>query len=178
MTAMEIRRTDRFSIHFYGQTVFSLLGQPRKFFGSLPESMGITPVLGFLAVSAIFSCSASLLNSDLQNFYLTGGIHLFNAVGMVLIMAGLGYLVMALCIGKRVTFARLFSIYALSSGVTLLVSWIPNFVIFTEPWKWYLIGAGLTKSCGLKLREALLIIFLSLAIWILFCWSLIPIIAH
>ncbi len=106
------------------------------------------------------------------------GIHLFNAVGMTFIMAGLGYLVMGLSIGKKVPFARLFSIYALCSGVTLLVSWIPYFAVLTEPWKWYLIGTGLTKSCGLKLKEALLIIGMSLAIWILFYWSLMPLITR
>jgi len=97
---------------------------------------------------------------------------------MVFIMAGLGYLVMTLSIGRKVPFARLFSIYALCSGVTLLVAWVPFFVVFTEPWKWYLIGTGLTKACGVRLRETVLIITLSLAIWILFYWSLIPIIAH
>lgn len=163
-------------MHFYAQAVFGLLGQPRKFYDALPESIPMASVLGFLAVSSVFSSMASLLNTKIQNFFLTGAIYLFNAVGMVLIMAGLGYLVMVLCFGKKVSFARLFSIFALSSGVTLLVSWIPFFVVFTEPWKWWLIGTGLVKGCGLRLKEALLIITLSLAIWILFYWSLIPII--
>jgi DNA-binding response OmpR family regulator len=116
------------------------------------------------------------MNTRCRTRFTSGGIFLFNAVGMVYIMAALGYLVMALSIGKKVPFARLFSIYALCSGVTLLVSWIPYFVIFTEPWKWYLIGTGLTKGCGFKFKEALLTIGLSLSIWILFYWTLIPII--
>jgi hypothetical protein len=178
MTPLAIKRTDRFSMHFYAQTVFGLLGQPRKFYDALPQSIGMMPVLGFLAVSAVFSSIASLLNTNPQNLYLTGGIYLFNAVGMVLIMAGLGYMVMTLCIGKKVSFARLFSIYALSSGVTLLVSWIPFLVVLTEPWKWWLIGTGIIKGCGLKLKEAVLIIALSLAVWILLYWSLIPIITR
>ena len=94
------------------------------------------------------------------------------------IMTALGYLVMVLSIGKKVTFASLFSIYALCSGVALLVAWIPYFVIFTEPWKWYLFGTGLKNSCGMKLKEVTLIIGLSLTIWILFFWSLIPIIGR
>ena len=178
MTTLQIKQTKKFSMHFYARTVFGLLGQPRKFYGALPQSITVMPILGFLALSASFSSMASLLGTSLQSFYLTGGIYLFNAVGMVLIMAALGYMVMTLCIGKKVAFVRMFSVYALSSGVTLLVSWIPYFVVLTEPWKWYLIATGLTKSCGLKLREAVLIIILSLAIWILFCWSLIPLITH
>lgn len=169
---------DKFSIHFYVQAVFGILGQPRKFFSELPPTIGMLQPLLFLAMSALFSCAATLMNSRLPSFYLRGAIFLFNAMGMVFIMAALGYLVMALCIGKKVPFARLFSIYALCSGVTLLVSWIPYFVVFTEPWKWYLIGTGLTKGCGLKFKEALLMIGLSLAIWIIFFWTLIPIIKH
>ncbi len=178
MTAVEIGRMDKFSMHFYMQAVFGILGRPRKFFSELPLTIGIIPSLLFLVVSALFFCAAGLMNSRLHSFYIMGAIYLFNAVGMVFIMAGLGYLVMTLSIGRKVPFARLFSIYALCSGVTLLVAWVPFFVVFTEPWKWYLIGTGLTKACGVRLRETVLIITLSLAIWILFYWSLIPIIAH
>jgi hypothetical protein len=173
MTIFEIGRTDRFSMNFYVQAVFGILGRPRKFFSELPLTIGMKPSLVFLVISALFFCAANLMNSRFNAFYIMGGIYLFNAVGMVFIMAALGYLVMTLGIGKKVPFARLFSIYALCSGVTLLVSWVPYFVIFTEPWKWYLIGVGLTKGCGLKIRETALIIVLSLTIWILFYWSLI-----
>jgi hypothetical protein len=165
-------------MHFYVQAVFGILGQPQKFFSELPLTIGMTQPLVFLVISALFFCTASLMNIRLHSLYLMGGIFSFNAVGMVFIMAALGYLVMTLSIGKKVPFARLFSIYALCSGVTLLVSWVPYFVVFTEPWKWYLIGIGLTKSCGLKLKETVLIIVLSLTIWVLFYWSLIQIITR
>jgi len=176
MTAFEIGRMDKFSMHFYVQAVFGILGRPRKFFSQLPLSIGMIPSLTFLVISALFFCAASLMNIRLHSIYLMGGIYLFNAVGMVFIMSALGYLVMILSTGIKVPFARLFSIYALCSGVTLLISWVPYFVVFTEPWKWYLIGTGLTKGCGLKLKEAVLMIVLSLSIWILLYQSLIPII--
>ena len=178
MTSDEANRMDTFSLGFYVETVFSIMGHPRRFFSELPQSSGMTQSLGFLFLSAGFFSFASLMNSDLQNFFITGGIHMFNAVGMVFVLAGLGYVVMTLSIGRKVRFTRLFSIYALSAGVTLLVSWVPYVVIFTEPWKWWLIGTGITKGCGLKLKEALLIMAISLAIWILFFWSLIPILAR
>jgi hypothetical protein len=178
MTSFEIGRMGKFTMHFYVQAVFGILGRPRKFFNELPLTIGIKESLIFLVMSALFFCAASLMNIRQHTFYLMGGIYLFNAVGMVFIMAGLGYLVMTLSIGKKVPFARLFSIYAICSGVTLLVSWVPYFILFTEPWKWYLIGTGLTKGCGLKIKEAAVMIALSLAIWILFYWSLIPIITR
>ena len=176
MTSLNIGRRDKFSMSFYVQAVFGILGRPRKYFGELCPAIGMLPSLVFLVISALFFCAASLMNIRLQAVYIMGGIYLFNAVGMVFIMAGLGYLVMILSIGRKVPFARLFSIYALCSGVTLLVSWVPYLVVFTEPWKWYLIGTGLTKGCGVKLKEAMLIIVLSLTIWILFYWSLMPLI--
>ncbi len=178
MTSLEIGQMGKFSMHFYIQAVFGILGHPRKFFSDLPLTIGMKDALIFLVMAALFFCAARLMNIRPHTFYLMGGIYLFNAVGMVFIMAGLGYLVMTLSIGKKVPFARLFSIYALCSGVTLLVSWVPYFVGFTEPWKWYLIGVGLTKGCGLKIKEAALMIALSLIIWILFYWSLIPIITR
>ena len=176
MISSEIGRTGKFSMHFYVQAVFGILGHPRKFFSELPLTIGMKESLIFLMISAFFFCSASLVSIRIHSFYLIGAIYLLNAVGMVFIMAGLGYLVMILSIGKKVPFGRLFSVYALCSGVTLLVSWVPYFVVFTEPWKWYLTGAGMTKGCGLKIKESVLIIGLSLIIWILFYWSLTPII--
>jgi len=136
----------------------------------------MTQALGFLFLSAVFFSIAGLMNTDLQNFLVVGGIYMFNAVGMVFILAGLAFAVMTLSIGKKVGFVRLFGIYALCSGVTLLVSWVPHLALLTEPWKWYLIGTGMTRGCGLKLKEALMIMAISLGIWYLFFRAIIAII--
>jgi len=178
MTASDIGRVNKFSMPFYVQAVLGILGHPQKFFSELPPAMGMLPSLVYLVISALFFCAASMTSSRPHASYIMGGIYLFNAVGMVFIMAGLGYLVMALTIGRKVSFGRLFSIYALCSGVVLLVSWVPYLNVFTEPWKWYLVGAGLTKGCGMKPKEALLIILLSLAVWMLFFWALMPLLRH
>ena len=176
MISIEVRRMDKFSIHFYVQAVFGIIGHPRKFFSQLPQTSGMTQALGFLILSAVFFSTAGQLHTSLQNFLVVGGLYMFNAVGMVFILAGLSYVVMSLSIGKKVGFTRLFSIYALCSGVTLLVSWVPHLAIFTEPWKWYLIGVGMTKGCGFKLKETLLIIAISLGIWYLFFRTIMAII--
>jgi len=176
MTSIEVNRMDKFSIHFYVRAVFGIVGHPRTFFSRLPQSSGMTPALGFLMLSAVFFSTAGQLHTNLQNFLVVGGIRMFNAVGMVFILAGLGYVVMTLSIGKKVGFARLFGIYALCSGATLLVSWVPPLELLTEPWKWYLIGTGLTRGCGLKLKEALLIMAISLGTWYLFFWTIMVII--
>ena len=73
-------------------------------------------------------------------------ILLANALGMVFIAAAIGYGLIAVVTGRLVPFKKLLPIYALSSGVTLLVAWLPYSLWFTEPWKWWLIGAGLTDG--------------------------------
>ena len=176
MISIDVNRMDQFSIHFYVQAVFGIMGHPRKFFNRLPQSSGMTQALGFLILSALFFSTAGQLHTNLQNFLVVGGIRMFNAVGMVFILAGLGYVVMTLSIGKKVGFVRLFGIYALCSGVTLLVSWVPYLALLTEPWKWYLIGIGMTRGCGLMLKEALLIMAISLGIWYLFFRTIMAII--
>ena len=100
-------------MNFYVQTVFGILGHPRLFFSEFPLNMGMRRALFFLLVSALFSCAASLMNVRPDTLFLMAGIYLFNALGMVFIMTALGYVVMILCVGKKMPFARLFSIYAL-----------------------------------------------------------------
>ena len=152
------------------------MGHPRQFFGELPQTCGMAQAIGFLILSAVFFSTAAQMHTGLQNFLVVGGIHMLNAVGMVFILAGLAFAVMTVGIGKKISFVRLFGIYALCSGVTLLVSWVPYLALLTEPWKWYLIGTGMTKGCGLKFKEALLIMAISLGIWYLFFWTIIAII--
>ena len=164
--------TQRFTFRFYFQTLTRMLGEPRKFFTGMPRGSGFKQPLGFLFVSSLFFSIASVVSNMCPSPLMMGSIFLLNAVGMVFIMSGLGYIVMTMTMGKRVSFARLFSIYAFSSGVTLLASWLPFFVWLTEPWKWWLIGAGMVKGCGFKLIQAVIIIVVSIGILLLFFWSL------
>ena len=124
--------TEQFTLGFYFQTLTKILGQPRRFFSELSPDMGIKKPLGFLVVSSLFFSGASLVNNMPPQPVMLGGIFFINAMGMAFIAGGLGYMVMTMIMGQRVTFTRFFSIYALSSGVTLLASWIPFFWI-TEP---------------------------------------------
>jgi hypothetical protein len=106
-----------------------------------------------------------------------GSIFFINAVGMVLIASCLGYMVMVMFLGRAVTFKRLFSIYAFSSGLTLLAAWIPFFIWITEPWKWWLIGTGMARACGFRSWQIIMIIGLSLAIMILLFWTALPLVS-
>lgn len=167
---------NNFSARFYFQTLTRLLGEPRGFLGSYLPGAGWKQPLGFLIVSAFFFTGASVMGTTHPQLAVMAGIFFINAVGMPLIAAGLGYMVMTLVMGRQVGFARFFSVYALSSGVTLLVAWVPFFLVFSEPWKWWLIATGMVRGFGFKRTQALLIIGFSLGIWLLLFWTAMPLI--
>jgi len=153
-----------FFSRFYFHALGKILGDPRNFFSQLPADSEFIKSLGFLIVSSLFFTGASVVSRMPPNPLYLGGIFFINAVGMVLISALLGYLVMVMFWGRSVAFKRLFCIYAFASGMTLLAAWIPFFIWFTEPWKWWLIGTGLGRSCGFGGRQIIIIIALSVGI--------------
>jgi hypothetical protein len=171
-----MKPSERFSVGFCFQILTRILGQPRQFFAELGEDIGWKQPLGFLLVSSLFFAGAGLMSAMPDTPVLFGGIFFVNAVGMTLIAAFAGYGVMVMFFGKRVTFARFFRIYALSSGVTLLAAWVPFFIWLTEPWKWWLIGTGMTRGLGLSWWQALVIIVTSVAAIFLFFWSVWPLV--
>jgi len=99
-----------------------------------------------------------------------------NAMGMALFPALIGYIVMGMTLGRKASFARLFSVYAFSFGITLLFSWVPFFLWLTEPWKWWLVFTGLTRGCDFKPWAALMVVLLSVGVILLFFYSLMAIV--
>ena len=154
-----------------------MIAEPRCFFSDLPVDSGFIKPLGFLIVSSIFFTGASVVSRMPANPLYLGSIFFINAVGMVLIASGLGYMVMVMFFGSSVTFKRVFSIYAFSSGITLLAAWIPLFIWIAEPWKWWLIGTGMARSCGFRSRQIIIIIGLSLGIMILLFQIALPLVS-
>jgi len=168
---------NRFTFGFYFQTLTKMLSSPSRFFGELPGETGFRQPLGFLIISSLFFAGASLTTIS-ENLILIGGILLVNAVAMPFVTAGISFIVITMSMGKRMTFARLFSVYAYATGVTLLASWIPLFVWLTEPWKWMLLIIGLVKGCGFRWMQAILVVAVSVFIVVLLFWSLGPVIVH
>lgn len=169
---MTANTTDRFSIKFYFQSLAKALATPGSFFRELPEGLGFQQSLGFLLVSSIFHAGASLTTRDFEAPWISGGVFFMNAMGMTFIAAILGYIIITMFWGPKAAFSRIFSVYAFASGVTLLASWIPMFVFITEPWKWLMIGMGLTKTCNLKWMHSVMVVAISVAVIILFFWSI------
>ena len=166
---------NRFTFGFYFQALTKMLSSPTRFFGELPGETGFRQPLGFLIISSLFFAGASLTTIS-ENQILVGGILLVNAVAMPFVTAGISFMVMTMAMGKRVSFPRLFSVYAYATGVTLLASWIPLFVWLTEPWKWILIIIGMVKGCSFRWMQAILVVAVSIFIVVLLFWSLGPVI--
>lgn len=175
-----MKHTERFSLGFYFTALTGMLKEPRIFFGKLNQDMGmgIGQSLGFLTVSSLFFSTVGLINNMPPNPLIVAGILFTNAIGMTCIAAGLGYMVMVMIMGKQVSFTRLFAIYALANGVTLLASWMPFFICLTEPWKWWLIGTGMTRGCGFKWTQATIVIALSIITIVVFFISVLPVVWH
>lgn len=164
-------------IRYYFTSLSSLLARPRVFFRQLPEPCLVRYPLIFLLLSGCVATAASLI-SGRQAEPLAGGLIFFiNAVGLTVIFATIGYLAARLMLAKKVAFTRVLAVYALSSGLVLHAAWMPNLWIFTEPWKWWLIGVGMIHACNLKTAQALAVIGMSGGIWMLVVWALLPLTA-
>ncbi|MDB9822968.1 YIP1 family protein [Deltaproteobacteria bacterium] len=167
----------KFSMGRYFQILTRMLTAPGQFFSEFTDDMTFSQPLGCLLISTVFFTGASLLQLSESNVPIAGILFL-NAVLMPVITAGITFTITNVSIIKRVTFVKIFSVYAYASSVTLLISWVPLFVWLTEPWKWVLIYAGLTKGCGLTRIHAILILGGTILTLVLFFQSLGLAISH
>jgi Yip1 domain len=172
----DMAKSQSFSVRFYLYALSKLIGQPRQFFSEMQNENGWQRSLGFLLVSSTIFTGAFLLNTRPIHPGVTGSILLANALGMTVIAAGLGYMIMVMVRGRQTPFVRMFNIYAYCSGITLLASWLPYFIFLTEPWKWWLIGTGLRRSAGFKPLHVVVVVSLSIITMIAFFGSLLHLI--
>ncbi len=175
--SMETTEANRFSLGFYMHVLTGMLGAPGRFFRELPDETGYRRSLGFLLVSSLFFTGAGLTQVH-ERPLLMAGILLVNAMGMPFVTAGVSFMAMTMFIEKRVPFQRIFAVYAFSSGVTMLASWIPLFIWITEPWKWALVSIGMARGCGLNWKQTILVVGVSILILVLFFRSLTAVILY
>jgi hypothetical protein len=165
-------------IRAYWGTLSMLIRDPRRFFAE-EEAAGngrLSPA-AFLAVSSALSALAGICLGGQSGRLVMAAVLFVNAFGMTLLAAALAYTVMVPLAGPRMAFRRLFGIYAHSAGVTLLVSWNPVLLIFTEPWKWWLVWTGMRARGGLSRLQAAVVLVLSLGLILLLFWTLVPLTA-
>ncbi len=148
--------------------------EPHHVFNEILSEQGVKRPLGaLLASSTIYALACMLISQPRIPIY-HAAVLFVNAMGMVYIATAVGYGLIAVITGRIMPFTKLLPIYALSSGVTLLVAWLPYSVWFTEPWKWWLIGTGLAGGCALKKGQIIVIILGSIGIITLLFSAVLP----
>lgn len=158
----------------HGRSLVQLVASPGQFFEN--RRQGLDPVTsgGFLVVSAVLFTTATLVYHQNQANWISGAILMGNAVGMVLILSLVSYIVMVLSVGKKTGFRQVFSVYAYASGTSLVAAWVPHLLIFTELWRWVLVGIGLTRGCGLKWKTSSWVIVCSIIVMTILLRSILP----
>lgn len=153
------------ALKFYSQGVIRLLIEPILFFADLPGVHTLGRALGFTALCAGFYAGAGLLTGPgPQSPVVMALIYFINAAGMVLISAITGFCTMVMISGKKQSFSLVFGLYAYASGITMLISWLPFMLWFTEPWKYWLVYTGFRQSCGLSKARAITVLLISVPV--------------
>lgn len=166
----------RLSVSRYFQTLTRVMAEPRTFFTELSKTASIRIPFMFLLLSSAFFSFAANIVYQFSNPLMMTAILFINALGMTIISAGLGYALMIIVAGRRFSFVQVATVYAYASGTVFLAAWIPMALWLTELWKWWLIGTGLRRTCGLKRHQAWLVVALSIGAMVLLFWGLLPLV--
>lgn len=145
-----LKTIDNIPLRDYGVNLTRLLFSPSHFFSELPNPGKRAAPFVFLGCSGIFFFTASLLIHSPGQRLVFAAIRFTNAVGMMVLLALLGYVIMGLSIGRKTTFETFFGVYAYASGAALLIAVVPSLLLISEIWRWVLIGIGLTRACGIR----------------------------
>ncbi len=149
-----------------------LLTRPRVFFEGMPASGGFRPPVLFLVLcSIVFTIGSSTYLAG--RTWLLALIFFANSMAMPFFTAFVLHIVVGMFFGRR-SYETMFRINAYA-GITQLAAWIPFFGYMTEPWRFFLIGAGLARACGLKWAYALVSVVITFVVMLLFIWSLQPV---
>ena len=153
-----------------------IMKDPRVFFSeNASETSWIRPATVLLMSSTFFALASAVMGMP-DSTWLMALILFVNAVGMVFITSGLGYMVSILSRKSVMSYQKIFGIYAYASGAILVIAWMPFMLWISEIWRWWLIGVGLVNGGGLNKRDSFFIISLSLLMLITFFWTLFPLV--
>ncbi|WP_461210013.1 YIP1 family protein [Desulfocurvus sp. DL9XJH121] len=165
----------RFSVGLYFKTLQEVVVSPGRFFGSMPEDPGVEQnAFRFLVISGMFYATIYLTYFFERSFQMAA-ILVINAIGMPFLLAGLGFVVLAMTSSRGLPFRKIFAVYAYATGTVMIVAWIPALNTITEIWKFGLVAYGLVKGCGLSWPRSVVVVLLSVALLLLLLWSAIPV---
>lgn len=163
------------SFQFYGYAVIQILIEPRLFFKELPGNTTWVKSLGFCMICSTFYVFAGILAGSAASPVKTGAVFFLISTGLMLLSSGLSYLIMVMTLGKKSKFELILNVYAFSSGVILLVSWMSVFLWVAEPWKWWLIFTGFKTTCNLSGKQSIVIILIPMVVHIFLLHSLLAV---
>lgn len=153
------------------RTLMDLIVRPSAFFADRFGGISAWQATGTLVFAALFSgCCLALLGIRHAPL-VTGAIGVINGISMAAVGCGVGCLATALIIGAPVPLARMWAVYALSSGAVLLIAWVPSAFLFTEPWRWTLIGIGMVRGLHIRTNRAVLIVLLTFGATVLMVYA-------
>jgi hypothetical protein len=143
-----------------------IITRPGNFFREYAEAGNTVMSVFALSVSSIFYAIASLLMHTCPQPLAAAVIFFINAWGMPLLAAVAGFMLSRFFLHTSVDFSKFLGIYAWAASAVLLAGWIPYLVLFTEVWRWWLIGVGLIGVCGIKRWQAVMVVAATLALMI------------
>lgn len=159
---------------YYARALTRLLGEPGRFYSDMGQKGDSQHAMLFLVIASLFHAAAGLLQSVSTTPARVFFALFLNGIGMACLCAVVLFSAQAMMFGRKICFGTVLSIVAYSSGVTLLVSWVPFFIWLTEPWKWWLIITGLVRGCGFKWWQALAASITTVMLVFLLFWTLLP----
>lgn len=163
---------NKLTIKNYINTLSSMIKNPGNFFENLPRNISLKPPFYFLCISCLFSAFLFILSTSVTEYKtITGSIYFINAVGMTVIAAFFAFTAIIIMTPDNADYKKCFSIFAYSTGTTIIGAGIPFLLWFAEIWKWWLIGKGLKRNINLNNIQTTLVIGVSIGS-VLFLFSL------
>ena len=99
-----------------------------------------------------------------------------NAIFMPAIATAFTFCIIRMSTCSRVSYGKVFNVYAYAGGALMVISWIPGLAIVLEPVRAVLVGIGLVKACGLGKTQAVLLVLLTAVLLLIFFWTAAPVI--
>jgi len=154
----------RISNMFYFKTMTDIILNPGRFFEKNASETGMLRSFGFLTLSGVIFSAASALLQAPKNPFLAGGVLFANTIGMAAISGLISYLILLVVRSRTVSLAQCMTVFAFSSGAAAAAAWLPHCIWLTEPWKWYLVGTGMSRVGGLSRKQSVIVVLSTIAV--------------
>ena len=154
----------RMSKVFYFEILTHIILNPGQFFEKNASGTGVLRSFGFLTLSGVIFSTASALLHAPKNPFLAGGVLFANTIGMTVISALISYLILFALRFRTVSLAQCMTVFAFSSGAAAAAAWLPHCIWLTEPWKWYLVGTGMSRVGELSRKQTVIVVLATIAV--------------